>query len=187
MLNIILLLLFGIANADICVVRVQDGHSNEQDTISKSHCELYDRLHHNNVSTLQTIHLDGTIAGCWVYETDVGEVFYWNNNLNPSGMCAHPHYCVQYVDCSEGTNGAELLYTSPTPPPTETPPPTAPTIGIGTVAVTQRPTSTPTLKKATIPTKDIIMICTIVLVTLLFIMGYVIVRTNKRGKLYYPN
>ena len=66
MLNIILLLLFGIANADICVVRVQDGHSNEQDSISAEHCDLYDRLHHNNETTLQVIDMDGTIAGCWL-------------------------------------------------------------------------------------------------------------------------
>ena len=70
---------------DICVIRSQDGHSNEQETISKEHCEFYDRLHHNGQDTLQSIDLDGTIAGCWVYETETEERFYYNTNLNPSG------------------------------------------------------------------------------------------------------
>ena len=170
------------AHIDICVVRIQDGHSNEHDSISKTHCEMYDRLNHNNTSTMQTIDLDGTIAGCWIYETDADELFYWNTNLNPSGMCAHPHYCVQYVDCDAGVEAMEVLYLAPPPPPT------APTVGIGTVDLTPAPTPTgsTTRKDPQINSKDIIMIMMLILVVTIIIVGYFVVRTNKRSRLTYP-
>lgn len=185
-------LIHGQWDSDICVQRIQNGHSNEQDTISEIHCELYDRLHHNNQSTMQVIDLDGTIAGCWLYETDTEETFYFNRNLNPSGMCAHPHYCVQYAQClTEGEtppDNFEVLYVAPTPAPTtQTPTSEQQGIDIANLLATEEPTSSPTREEPSFPTHTILIVATITLVTLAAIGGFVATKTSARADITYPS
>lgn len=186
MIKLFLLLLFRTVSAgDICISRVQDGNTNEQGSISEEHCRLYDRINHNNVSTLQEINLDGTIAGCWLYETNTEEIFYWNSDPNPSGMCSAPHYCIQYATCSDAA--AEVLYVEPTIAPTTNPTiqPTNSNGGIGTAGVTDPPSSAPTRSEPSYPTKNIILIATIALVSFLVVMGYFATQTRHRQNVTY--
>jgi hypothetical protein len=190
-IQFLLLLLFSTAQAftdnDVCVVLIQDGHSNEQDSITADHCELYDRLKHNNASTLQTINMDGTIAGCWLYETDTEEVFYYNENLNPSGMCSAPHHCVQYADCTANVSGSETLYIAPTSSPTS-PAPTTDDDGIDVASndMSDSPTNTPTRSPPSFPTNNIIAIATVTLVSLAAVMGFLATKTQHKRNVTYP-
>jgi len=168
--------IFEVQSADVCVVRIQDGHSNEEDSITHAHCELYDLLHHNGTSTLRVIDIDGTVAGCWLFE---GETFYYNSNLNPSGMCSVPHYCIQYADCA--TSNAEGLETLIQTNATNA------GGGITTAAATPTAALTASLRpEPAFPSHDIIKYSTIVLVIILAIIGYLLIRTNHRVRLTYP-
>lgn len=190
-LGILLLIILGIIHGqtnDICVIRTREGHSNEQDTISQAHCAMYDRLHHNNQSTMQVIDLDGTIAGCWLYETEEEEVFYYNTNLNPSGMCSSPHYCIHYTDCDSAVEGTETLYVAPTATPTSQ----APTSdsqgnGIGVADLSEEPTSAPTREDPSTPTSTILLVAVITLVSLTSIAGFIATKTQTRTDVTYPS
>ena len=174
----LVLVLYSVSAEDICVLKIQDGHSNEQDSISAEHCDLYDRLNHNNETTLQVIDMDGTIAGCWLFD---GSTHYYNTNLNPSGMCSPPHSCLQYVDCLAGILGTEILIAAATTAPTTT----TTDGGIGTVAVnapTIEPTSRPDPSH---PMKDIITIAAVVLMSCLGVVGYIITQTRARADIVY--
>jgi len=179
-------------DSDLCVQRIQDGHSNEQDSISEVHCELYDRLHNNNQSTLQVIDLDGTIAGCWVYETENGETFYFNKNLNPSGMCSSPHFCVQYTECLTGgetpPDNFEILYIAPTPSPTtQSPTSEQEGINLSNVLATEEPTASPIREDPSFPTHTILIVATITLISIATILGFVATKTNTRADITYPS
>jgi len=171
---------------DICVKRVNDGHSNDIDTITQEHCAMYDRTMNGNVDTMQILDLDGSIAGCWVHETTGSETYYYNTNLNPSGMCSSPHFCVQYADCSAIDSVA--IFVAPTDAPTATLAPTDTEYeyeggdGIGGVSLTTDP---PTHSEPTTPTKDIIMIAAIVLVFLTTVFGYFVARSHQRTNISY--
>jgi len=141
---------------------------------------------------MQVIDLDGTIAGCWLYETESEETFYYNKNLNPSGMCASPHYCVQYTDCiAEGEPlpaNYEVLYVAPTPAPTTQ----APTseqqgIDIANIFETDEPTPAPTREEPSYPTHTILLVATILLVSLAAISGFIATKTAARADINYPS
>ena len=176
---------------DICVVRSRDGHSNERETISQDHCAYYDRLHHNGQDTLQVIDLDGTIAGCWLYETETDETFYYNTNLNPSGMCASPHYCVQYTDCiAEGgtlPDNYEAMYLAPTPVPTTgSPTSNEEGIDIASALYTDAPTSSPTREPPSFPRYTILLVSCITLIVFGSIFGFLSIRTTAKADVVYP-
>jgi hypothetical protein len=162
---------------------VQDGHSNEEDSISEAHCDLYDRLHHNNSSELQTIDTSGTIGGCWLYETESDEKFYWNDHNNPSGMCSSPHFCIQYIDCAAIDEGIEVLLAAPTASPTTSTPTSI--SNIGTAEKDELATKAPTRSDPALPTHNILVIATIALISILAIMGYLGSQTHFRGDVTY--
>ena len=171
--------------SDICIVREQDGHSNEHDSISESHCELYDRLRHNNQSTMQIIDIDGTIAGCWLFETDSTETFYYNKNQNPSGMCSAPHYCLQYTPCTteHQPDSYEVLYVAPTAAPTSQ----APTNQGGIDIANVQTTNTPTVPRnpPSFPTHDILAIAVTCLISLGLIAWFATLRANAKSDVSY--
>lgn len=175
---------------DLCITREQDGHSNEEDSISELHCEYYDRLHHNNESTLQVIDVSGTIAGCWLYETDTTETFYYNKNANPSGMCSSPHQCIQYTTClTDGEtppDSYEILYVVPTPAPTsQAPTITQQGISLANLIPIDAPTDAPTREPPAFATHNILVIAAVVLTSISTIGGYIAIKTNAKADISY--
>jgi len=163
---------------DVCVVRSRDGHSNELETISQTHCEMYDNLK-NNQSTIQIIDLDGTIAGCWLYETDTTETIYFNINLNPSGMCASPHFCIQYTNCSALVSGSEVLYKSPTSSPTQSPT----VLDMSGIDVANIPS---VREDSAFETHTIIIIATLLLCSIATGLGFWMLKTQSKADVIYP-
>jgi len=166
---------------DICIIRSRDGHTNEEETITQTDCERYDKWLNNNQSTIQIIDVDGTIAGCWLFETKTTETIYFNTNLNPSGMCSAPHYCVQYVDCSSSDDGVEKMYVAPTTTPTSTPT-TADGIEVSDIDESTTPSRD---EDPEYPTHQILLIATIILVTISSMFFLIAIRTRTKANILY--